>query len=91
MIKSSDEGYYAFEILKVVEKVNANPKSHLVEKIKSIITAPYKTNIFFCGIGLQVDTDFIREGPVLYLIDALTKAGAKVTAFDFDVMPKVWA
>ena len=35
LIKSSDEVQYAFEILKAVEKVNANQKIHLAEKIKA--------------------------------------------------------
>ncbi len=35
LIMSSDELTYAFEILKAVEKVNANQKLHLVEKIKA--------------------------------------------------------
>lgn len=39
LIMSSNEVKYDFVILKAVEKVNANQKLHLVEKIKVILTA----------------------------------------------------
>jgi UDPglucose 6-dehydrogenase len=35
------------------------------------------------------NTDDIREAPALCLIDALTIAGATVTAFDPEAMPNV--
>lgn len=39
------------------------------------------------GLAFKSNTDDIREAPTLYLIDALTKAGATVTAFDSEAMP----
>ena len=38
--------------------------------------------IAFWGLAFKPRTDDIREAPALYMIDALTKAGATVTAFD---------
>jgi UDPglucose 6-dehydrogenase len=90
LIKSSDEVNYDFEILKAVEKVNANQKLHLVEKIKSY----YKGNIqgkhfALWGLAFKPNTDDIREAPALAIIDALTQAGATVTAYDPEAMPNV--
>jgi UDPglucose 6-dehydrogenase len=90
LIKSSDEVNYDFEILKAVEKVNANQKLHLVEKIKSY----YKGNIqgkhfALWGLAFKPNTDDIREAPALSIIEALTKAGATITAYDPEAIPNV--
>jgi UDPglucose 6-dehydrogenase len=87
---SSDEVNYEFEILKAVEKVNANQKLHLVEKIK----AYYKNNLqgkhfALWGLAFKPNTDDIREAPALSIIDALTEAGATITSFDPEAMPNV--
>ena len=87
---SSDEVNYEFEILKAVEKVNANQKLHLVEKIK----AYYENNIqgkhfALWGLAFKPNTDDIREAPALSIIDALISAGATVTAYDPEAIPNV--
>jgi UDPglucose 6-dehydrogenase len=90
LIMSSDEVNYEFEILKAVEKVNANQKLHLVEKIK----AYYKNNLqgkhfALWGLAFKPNTDDIREAPALSIIDALTEVGATITSFDPEAMPNV--
>ena len=92
LIMSSDEVKYDFEILKAVEKVNANQKVHLVEKVK----AHFKNNlqgkqVALWGLAFKPNTDDIREAPALSIIDALTQMGAKVTAYDPEAMPNVKA
>jgi UDPglucose 6-dehydrogenase len=92
LIMSSDEVNYAFEILKAVEKVNANQKLHLVEKIK----AHYNNNIegkhfALWGLAFKPNTDDIREAPALSIIEALTALGASITAYDPEAMPNVKA
>ncbi len=89
---SSDEVNYEFEILKAVEKVNALQKLHLVQKIK----AHYNNNLqgkhfALWGLSFKPNTDDIREAPALAIIDALTQAGATVTAYDPEAMPNVKA
>jgi UDPglucose 6-dehydrogenase len=87
---SSDEVKYEFEILKAVEKVNANQKLHLVEKIKAFFKNDLQGNHFaLWGLAFKPNTDDIREAPALSIIDALTSAGATITAYDPEAMPNV--
>ncbi len=43
------------------------------------------------GLAFKPNTDDIREAPALSIIDALTKAGATITAYDPEAMPNVKA
>jgi UDPglucose 6-dehydrogenase len=89
---SSDEVKYDFEILKAVEKVNANQKLHLVEKIKAYYKNDLQGKHFaLWGLAFKPNTDDIREAPALSIIDSLTAAGATVTAYDPEAMPNVKA
>jgi UDPglucose 6-dehydrogenase len=90
LIMSSDEVKYDFEILKAVEKVNANQKLHLVEKIKAYYNDKLAGKHFaLWGLAFKPNTDDIREAPALIIIDALTRAGATVTAYDPEAMPNI--
>jgi hypothetical protein len=90
LIMSSDEVKYDFEILKAVEKVNANQKLHLVEKIKAYYYGNLSGKHFaLWGLAFKPNTDDFREAPALSIIDALTNAGATVTAYDPEAMPNV--
>ena len=89
---SSDEVNYEFEILKAVEKVNALQKLHLVQKIKAYFNNDLQGKHFaLWGLAFKPNTDDIREAPALAIIDALTSAGATVTAYDPEAMPNVKA
>jgi UDPglucose 6-dehydrogenase len=90
LVQSSSEVQYDFEILKAVEKVNANQKLHLVEKIKAYFKNDLQGKHFaLWGLAFKPNTDDIREAPALSIIDALTSAGATVTAYDPEAMPNV--
>ena len=92
LIMSSDEVNYAFEILKAVEKVNANQKLHLVEKIKAYYNGDLQgKQIALWGLAFKPNTDDIREAPALSIIEALTEMGATITAYDPEAMPNVEA
>jgi UDPglucose 6-dehydrogenase len=87
---SSEELNYTFEILKAVEKVNANQKLHLVEKIRAYYNNNLQGKHFaLWGLAFKPNTDDIREAPALSIIDALTSAGATVTAYDPEAMSNV--
>jgi UDPglucose 6-dehydrogenase len=92
LIMSSDEVNYDFEILKAVEKVNANQKLHLVEKIKAYYNGNLAGKHFaLWGLAFKPNTDDIREAPALSIIEALTALGATITAYDPEAMPNVIA
>ncbi len=90
LIMSSDEVGYDFKILKAVEDVNEKQKLHLIPKINKYFNNNLQGKHFaLWGLAFKPNTDDIREAPALYLIDALTAAGASVTAFDPEAMNNV--
>ena len=92
LIQSSSEFKYDFEILKAVEKVNANQKLHLVEKVKAYYKGNIKgMQIALWGLAFKPNTDDIREAPALSIIEELVQLGATITAYDPEAMPNVKA
>ncbi|MFP5042940.1 UDP-glucose dehydrogenase family protein [Parasediminibacterium sp. JCM 36343] len=90
LIMSAEEVGYDFQILKAVEEVNEKQKTHLIPKIKAYFNDDLRGKHFaLWGLAFKPNTDDIREAPALYLIDALTAAGATVAAFDPEAMPNV--
>ena len=92
LIMSSEEVGYNFQILKAVEDVNEKQKLHLMPKINAYFKNDLKGKHFaLWGLAFKPNTDDIREAPALYIIKALTAAGATVTAYDPEAMPNVQA
>ena len=92
LIMSSEEVGYNFQILKAVEDVNEKQKLHLMPKINAYFNNDLKGKHFaLWGLAFKPNTDDIREAPALYIIKALTAAGATVTAYDPEAMPNVQA
>lgn len=90
LVRSSAEVDYEFKILNAVEEVNEDQKTFLIPKIKKHFNNDVSGMKFaMWGLAFKPNTDDIREAPALYLIDALTAAGASVTAFDPEAMNNV--
>ena len=90
LVKSSSEVDYNFEILEAVMKVNEDQKLFLLPKILNYFGGDLKGRRFaLWGLAFKPNTDDIREAPALYMIEALTAAGASVSAFDPEAMPNV--
>jgi UDPglucose 6-dehydrogenase len=90
LVKSSNEVNYDFEILKAVEKVNALQKLHLVNKINAYFNNDLQgKKIALWGLAFKPNTDDIRDAPAIDMINALTAAGATITAYDPEAMPNV--
>jgi UDPglucose 6-dehydrogenase len=90
LVKSSNEVNYDFKILNAVMEVNEEQKLHLLPKIRKYFNNDLKGKHFaLWGLAFKPNTDDIREAPALYMIDALTEAGATVTAFDPEAMNNV--
>lgn len=90
LIRSSEEVKYKFKILEAVEEVNEAQKMHLIPKIKAYFNGDIKGKQFaLWGLAFKPNTDDIREAPALFIIEALLKAGATVTAYDPEAMINV--
>ncbi len=90
LAKSGKDENYEFGILDAVMRINEKQKLRLVEKVM----AHYDNNVAgktfaLWGLAFKPDTDDIREAPALYMIDALTEAGAKIVAYDPEAMDNV--
>lgn len=92
LVKSGKEQGFDFQILNAVMQVNEDQKTILFPKIKNYFKGNLKgKKIAIWGLSFKPDTDDIREAPALYMIDALTKEGAEITAFDPEAMDNVKA
>ena len=90
LVKSSNEVNYDFEILKAVEKVNALQKLHLVTKINTYFKNDLQgKKSALWGLAFKPNTDDIRDAPAIDMINALTAAGATITAYDPEAIPNV--
>jgi UDPglucose 6-dehydrogenase len=90
LVKSAAEVNYDFEILNAVMKVNEDQKLHLMPGIINYFNNDLKGKHFaLWGLAFKPNTDDIREAPALYMIEALTAAGATVCAFDPEAMKNV--
>lgn len=90
LVKAADENNYDFQILKSVMEINEKQKTILVDKILKYYKNDIKGKHFaLWGLAFKPETDDVREAPALYIIDALVKAGATVTAFDPEGMENV--
>jgi UDPglucose 6-dehydrogenase len=90
LVKSGRAENFEFEILNAVMTVNEGQKTVLMPKIKNYFRGDLKgKKIAMWGLAFKPDTDDIREAPALYMIDALTEAGATVVAYDPEAMSNV--
>ena len=72
--------------------MKSSKKLHLVQKVKTYFKNDIQGKHFaLWGLAFKPNTDDIREAPALSIIDALTKEGATVTAYDPAAMPNVKA
>ncbi|HTH82704.1 MAG TPA: UDP-glucose/GDP-mannose dehydrogenase family protein [Mucilaginibacter sp.] len=90
LAKSAKEHDYDFKILNSVMDVNEIQKKVLVEKVKKYYNGDLKNKRFaLWGLAFKPETDDIREAPALYIIDALLKEGAIISAFDPEAMSNI--
>ncbi len=89
LVKSGNEAGYSFEIIQSVLDVNERQKVALVDKVMNYYGDVSGMRFALWGLAFKPDTDDIREASALYMIEALTKAGAQVVAFDPEAMDNV--
>jgi len=92
LARSAHESGYDFKILDAVMDVNEKQKLHLVNKLKEHFNGNLAgKKIALWGLAFKPNTDDIREAPALRIIEELTAAGVKVTAYDPEAMANVKA
>jgi UDPglucose 6-dehydrogenase len=82
LVRSGNQNGYDFKIIKSVLEVNHEQKLRLVNKVKDYFGDVKGKQFALWGLAFKPDTDDIREASSLYMIEALTAAGATIVAFD---------
>lgn len=83
IVRSANEHFYEFDILKAVMRVNDCQKNVLVEKVLTYFSQDIRGKHFaLWGLSFKPETDDIREAPSLYIIKGLLARGASVCVFD---------
>jgi UDPglucose 6-dehydrogenase len=83
IIKTAAGNGVKLHILESVEAVNQRQKTILFDKINAYFKSNLKDKIFaMWGLAFKPKTDDMREAPAIELINALTKAGAKIQGHD---------
>lgn len=83
LIHMADQVGVTMQIATAVEAVNAEQKVILMPQILHDLGADLTGRKFaMWGLAFKPQTDDVREAPALYMIEELTRRGAKVVAFD---------
>lgn len=84
LIKTADDNGYSMEVLKAVERVNAQQKSVLFDKLRNLLGAGALRGITVAlwGLAFKPETDDMRESTALVVIQRLLDAGCKVRVYD---------
>ncbi len=82
---------YDFEMLRSVEKVNADQVAHFYKKIEETFWVLKGKKIAIWGLAFKPNTDDMRQAPVLEIIRRLKEEGSKIVAYDPKAMPNAKA
>jgi len=83
LISIAQQYNYDFSLLKAVDEINKNAIKGIVEKAKKILGENIKgKKIGVLGLSFKPDTDDMREAPSIFILNALSQAGAKIKAYD---------
>jgi len=81
LAQASDVGA-DLSILEEVRRINADQRSHIIEKVKRALWNIDGKTIAVWGLSFKPGTDDLREAPSLDVIPALEAEGATIRAFD---------
>ena len=83
LIKTSRDYGYNPTILEEVMDVNQKQRELFVEQVTAFYKGDLKGKKFAVwGLAFKPNTDDMREAPAVYIVNALTKAGASCSLFD---------
>lgn len=82
LYKTALEYDIELKVVKAAEDTNDEQKLVLYHKLKSIYPDLKGKTIAIWGLSFKPETDDMREAPSLYILDALSKEGCKIKAYD---------
>jgi UDPglucose 6-dehydrogenase len=89
LIRTARTHRYPMRILQAVEEVNEDQKTILFRKLREAYGDDLNgKRIALWGLAFKPETDDMREAPALVLIEALLKAGCRVTVYDPVAIPE---
>jgi UDPglucose 6-dehydrogenase len=89
LIRTARTHHYPMRILQAVEDVNEDQKTILFRKLRKEYGDELNgKQIALWGLAFKPETDDMREAPALVLIEALLKAGCRVTVYDPVAIPE---
>jgi UDPglucose 6-dehydrogenase len=90
-IKISEQLGYDFNLLKEVQRINANQMERFVKKITDTLWVLKDKKIGVLGLAFKQNTDDVRMSPAIDLCQRLLKDGARLRVFDPQAMEKAKA
>ena len=81
-IKMAEEAGYDFELLKSVQKINAEQRRWVVKRLKKALWTLRGKTVAVWGLAFKPDTDDLRNAPALDIIAELCEEGCLVRAHD---------
>ena len=82
LYKTALEYNIELKVVKAAEDTNDEQKLVLYHKLKTIYPDLKGKTIAIWGLSFKPETDDMREAPSLYILDALSKEGCKIKAYD---------
>lgn len=82
LYKTALEYDIELKVVKAAEDTNDEQKLVLYHKLKSIYPDLKGKTIAIWGLSFKPETDDMREAPSLYILNALSKEGCKIKAYD---------
>ncbi len=73
---------YKFDLLKEVEKINAEMRELFIQKIEQALWVTKGKTIALWGLAFKANTDDMRNAPSITIAERLHKDGAKIQAYD---------
>ncbi len=90
-IHISEELGYDFQLLKEVQRINADQMARFVKKIQDNLWVLRDKRIGVLGLAFKQNTDDVRTSPAIDLCQRLLKEGAKLRVYDPEAMEKAKA
>jgi UDPglucose 6-dehydrogenase len=82
LVHTADDYGYEAVLLKATVSTNQHQRLLVVEKLQQSLKILKGKTVGLLGLTFKPDTDDMRDAPALTLIEALTRLGSKVKAFD---------